>query len=109
MKRATCPKNVLAAELRMIQSAKEFRNDLQRVRGALHAKLAGLPVLAVTSVATGLFGYWLARRRRSRLTIPARAVPGSSTTSALRLMLAFMTRHGLGQLLAGFRHRGSSA
>lgn len=104
MKPATGSKTVLAAELRMIQAGRDFHNDLQRVRVAFHARMASVPVLVATSAVTGLFGFWLVRRTRSRLPTPVRAVAGSTTTSALRLMLAFMVRHGLGWLLADFRH-----
>lgn len=102
MKPAISPTTVRAAEMQALRSAQDFRDNLRRVRVALNAKLASPPALVATVAATGLFGFWLARRIRPSPPVAAR--PGSATASALRLMLAFMTRHGLQRLLAGFRN-----
>ena len=104
MKPAISPATVPAAEMQALRSAQDFRDNLLRVRVAFNAKLASPPALVATVAATGLFGFWLARRTRIRLSTPVAGRSGGATAAALRLMLAFMTRHGLQRLLAGFRN-----
>jgi len=62
------------------------------------------PVLASTVAVTGLYGFWLARRTRNRPPATVRAVPSSAMASAFRLMLAFVMRQGLQQILEKFRN-----
>lgn len=93
------------AELRVMQSSRNLRESMGRVRTAFRVGAARPSTLLKVAGVTGLFCFWLARRTGPR--------PGSSNTvaglrdtavtSVLGLLTAFIVRYGMRRLAVIFR------
>ncbi len=86
------------AELRVMQSSRNVRESLGRVRKAFRTGAAQPSTLLKVAGVTGLLCFWLARRTGPQ---PGNSVAGfraSAVTSALGLLTAFIMRFGMKRL-----------
>lgn len=90
------------AELRVMQSSRNVRESLGRVRTAFRIGAARPSTLLKVAGVSGLFCFWLARRTGPR---PGNAVEGlrnTAVTSVLGLLTAFILRYGMRRLAVIF-------
>jgi len=71
MKHTPTSPEVLAAEARFVQSKREVRESVSRVRVAARAAIAKPSTLAGIAAAAGAFGFWLAHRNYARAQVRA--------------------------------------
>jgi hypothetical protein len=86
------------AELRVMQSSRNVRESLSRVRTAFRTSAARPSTLLKVAGVTGLLCFWLARRTGPQ---PGNSVAGfraRAVTSALGLLSAFIIRFGVKRL-----------
>ena len=95
MMRAPTLAAIHAAEQRVAQSGRNARDGLRRARVVFRATLARPATLALVAGATGLVGFWLARRPHRQAPFTTDGVGVGKTASAFGVALAFIVRYGI--------------
>ncbi len=91
------------AELRVMQSSRNVRESLGRVRTAFRVGVARPSTLLKVAGVTGLFCFWLARRTGPRPDNTVEGLRDTAVTSVLGLLTAFIVRYGMRRLAVIFR------
>lgn len=95
MMRAPALSAIHAVELRIAQSQLATRASLHRAHVALRTTLSRPSTLALVAGATGLFGFWLARRLRRQQPLLENGAAVARTASVAGLALAVIMRYGM--------------
>lgn len=91
------------AELRAMQSSRNVRESLGRVRTAFRTSAARPSTLLKVAGVTGLLCFWLARRTALQPANTVEGLRGRTVTSMFGLLSAFVLRYGIKRLAVIYR------
>jgi len=98
MKRAPDLAAINAAEQRVMQSARDIDISLCRARVAVRTTLTRSSTLLMILGATGIVGFWLARRRKALPVASSDSAIITPRRSAAALMLGFVVQQAMQRL-----------
>jgi hypothetical protein len=100
MTRAPTPAAIYAAELRVAQAKRNTRESLQKANTAFRAALVRPTTLLGVLAASGVVGFFLARRPKKVQvsSAPSETASVAATTSLAGVILAFIVRYVMQRL-----------
>jgi len=103
MKKASGSLAIKEAELKFIQSSRNVRENLGKVKTALKIGADRSSTLLKVVGVTGLICFWLGRRTAPQPGNKGEGLRGKVVTSMLGLLSAFILRYGIMRLAVVFR------
>lgn len=95
MNRAPTLAAIDAVESRLVESRRDTREGLRRVRAAMRASMPGRSTLTVAAGAAGLVGLWFARRSRRQATAAKVGAGVALSATVAAIGRALLARYGM--------------